>query len=133
MAVIRTVTIEPGENTGWHYHPAMVQAVLLSGTLTRLLEDGRVEVTRAGQFLVELPEQVHIGYNHGDEPVVILANYQVLDGCPLSVPAAAPDLGRAPALDTGCLGRRRRPGGELLEVVPQRPALSSSNAQATLE
>ncbi|MFI9276141.1 cupin domain-containing protein [Kitasatospora sp. NPDC052896] len=92
MAVIRTITIEPGTNTGWHYHPGPVQAVLLSGTLHRLLEDGTVEITRPGQFLVEQADQVHIGYNHGDGPVVILANYQVAEGCPLWVPAPAPEL-----------------------------------------
>ncbi|MDH6137226.1 quercetin dioxygenase-like cupin family protein [Kitasatospora sp. MAA4] len=94
MAVIRTVTIEPGENTGWHYHPARVQAVVLSGTLTRILADGTVEITRPGQALVELPgpEHVHIGYNHGVERVVILANFQVADGCLLAVPAPAPTL-----------------------------------------
>ncbi|WP_051969925.1 cupin domain-containing protein [Kitasatospora azatica] len=95
MAVIRSITIAPGANTGWHYHPALVQAVLLSGTLTRVLEDGTVEITRPGQFLIELPEQVHIGFNYGSEPVVILANYQVADGCPLSVPASEPELGAA--------------------------------------
>ncbi|GAA1260359.1 hypothetical protein GCM10009665_57890 [Kitasatospora nipponensis] len=92
MAVIRTVTIAPGDNTGWHYHPARVQAVLLAGTLTRVLEDSTVEVTLPGESLVELPEQVHIGYNLGAEPVVILATYQEVDGCPLSVPAPRPAL-----------------------------------------
>ncbi|WP_460625100.1 cupin domain-containing protein [Kitasatospora kifunensis] len=96
MAVIRTITIPPGENTGWHYHPAKVQAVVLSGTLTRVLEDGVVEITRPGQPLIELPQQVHIGYNHGSEPVVILANYQVVGDSPLAVPAAAPDLSALP-------------------------------------
>ncbi|MGF1430265.1 cupin domain-containing protein [Kitasatospora sp. LaBMicrA B282] len=98
MAVIRTISIAPGGNTGWHYHPGPVQAVLLSGTLTRVLEDGTVEVTRPGQFLVELPDQVHIGYNHGTEQVVILANYQVADGCPLAVAAPEPELGTAAGL-----------------------------------
>ncbi|PYC81762.1 hypothetical protein C7C46_11100 [Streptomyces tateyamensis] len=97
MTVIRTVTIAPGANTGWHYHPGRVEAVLLAGTLTRVLEDGTVEVTRTGETLVELPEQVHIGLNRGTEPVVILANYLVVDGCELAVPADAPKLGVAAA------------------------------------
>ncbi|MFF7638582.1 cupin domain-containing protein [Kitasatospora sp. NPDC008050] len=101
MAVIRTITIPPGENTGWHYHPALVQAVVLSGTLTRVLQDGTVEITRPGEPLVELPQQVHIGYNHGNEPIVILANYQVAQGCPLAVPAPPPDLSALPACRIG--------------------------------
>ncbi|GAA1991897.1 cupin domain-containing protein [Kitasatospora viridis] len=103
MAVIRTVTIAPGTNTGWHYHPAMVQAMLLTGVLTRVLEDGTVEVTRSGQFLLELPDQRHIGYNLGTEPVVILANYQEREGRPLVVPADATEVGAAAAL--GVTGR----------------------------
>ncbi|MFE9428894.1 cupin domain-containing protein [Kitasatospora sp. NPDC006697] len=102
MAVIRTVTIEPGRNTGWHYHPAMVQAVLLTGVLTRVLEDGTVEVTRPGQFLLELPEQRHIGYNLGEEPLVILANYHERPGAPLSVDAEPTEVGAA--AEQGVLG-----------------------------
>jgi quercetin dioxygenase-like cupin family protein len=113
MAVIRTVTIAPGANTGWHYHPGLVEAVLLAGTLTRVLEDGTVEVTRPGQTLVELPEQVHIGFNHGTETVRILANYQVAEGCPLAVPTGAPELGQAavarrPGLPVQRRGARQR-------------------------
>jgi oxalate decarboxylase/phosphoglucose isomerase-like protein (cupin superfamily) len=93
MAVIRAVIIAPGENTGWHYHPAAVCAVLLSGVLTRVLEDGTVETTRPGQLLVEAPDQRHIGHNTGPAPVVILAVYQNRDGCPLVVPAAPTDRG----------------------------------------
>ncbi|MDH6113155.1 quercetin dioxygenase-like cupin family protein [Kitasatospora sp. MAP12-15] len=111
MAVIRTVTIEPGANTGWHYHPAQVQAVVLSGTLTRVLADGRVEITRSGQSLVELagPEQLHIGYNHGVDRVVILANYQVAEGCPLSVPALAPKLAARRAGEADLVGPAGKP------------------------
>jgi oxalate decarboxylase/phosphoglucose isomerase-like protein (cupin superfamily) len=98
MAVIRTVTLAPGENTGWHYHPAAVRAVLLSGVLTRVLEDGRVETTGPGESLIELPEQRHIGHNVGHEPVVILATYQELDGCPLVVPAQPSERGAAAEL-----------------------------------
>ncbi|MCX4746432.1 cupin domain-containing protein [Kitasatospora sp. NBC_01287] len=101
MAVIRTISLAPGANTGWHYHPALVQAVLLSGELTRVLEDGRVEITRPGQFLTELPQQVHIGCNHGTEPVVILANYQVAEDGPLAIPAQAPAVAAAVAAGLG--------------------------------
>ncbi|MCC9312185.1 cupin domain-containing protein [Kitasatospora sp. RB6PN24] len=98
MAVIRTVTIAPGESTGWHYHPAMVRAVLLSGVLTRVFEDGTIETTRPGQFLIELPDQRHIGHNVGPDTVVILANYQQRDGFPLAVPAAPTERGAAAEL-----------------------------------
>lgn len=90
--MIRTITIAPGENTGWHYHLEPVQAVVLSGTLTRILANGTVETTLPGESLVEEagPDQVHIGINQGDEPVRILANFQVPEGCPFAIPAPAP-------------------------------------------
>ncbi len=92
MAVIRSITIEPGENTGWHYHPTQVQAVVVSGTLTRVLADGSVVTTRPGESLVELagPDQVHIGINHEAEPVVILANFEEIEGCPFAVQVLSP-------------------------------------------
>jgi hypothetical protein len=98
MAVIRTVTLAPGESTGWHYHPAMVRAVLLSGILTRVFEDGTVKTTQPGQLLTELPDQRHIGHNVGRDTVVILANYQQRAGCPLVVPAAPTEQGAAAEL-----------------------------------
>jgi quercetin dioxygenase-like cupin family protein len=98
MAVIRAVTIPPGESTGWHYHPAVVRAVVLSGLLTRVLEDGTVETTGPGQSLVEVPRQCHIGHNVGPDPVVLLANYQTPDGGPLAVPAAPTERGAAAEL-----------------------------------
>ncbi|MFE0462569.1 cupin domain-containing protein [Kitasatospora sp. NPDC058965] len=114
MAVIRTVTIAPGSDTGWHYHPAQVEAVLMAGVLTRVLEDGTVEITRPGQTLVELPEQVHIGYNLGSEPVVILANYQVAEGCQLAFPATPPAAGLAAVAELVGLPVQRRGGRQWL-------------------
>ncbi|MFF2045959.1 cupin domain-containing protein [Kitasatospora sp. NPDC058170] len=99
MPVVQTITLPPGASTGWHYHPGRVDVVVLSGTLTRTLHDGRVEVSRAGDSLVEEagPVHVHIGRNLGVEPVVLIASYDSPEGCPLAVPVAEPAWSRSGA------------------------------------
>ncbi|MEV7781597.1 cupin domain-containing protein [Kitasatospora sp. NPDC088351] len=97
MTLVQTITLPPGASTGWHYHPGRVEVVVLSGTLTRTLYDGRVEVTRAGGSLVEEAGSVHIhvGRNHGSVPVVLIASYDTPAGCPLAVPVAEPAWSRS--------------------------------------
>ncbi|MFI6449592.1 cupin domain-containing protein [Kitasatospora sp. NPDC050543] len=92
MSLVQTVTLAPGASTGWHYHPGRVDVIVLSGTLTRTLADGTVEVSEAGQTLVEQagPGFVHVGRNHGDVPVVLVASYDAPDGCPLAVAVPTP-------------------------------------------
>ncbi|MBV2151756.1 cupin domain-containing protein [Kitasatospora sp. SUK 42] len=99
MSLVRTITLPPGASTGWHYHPGRVEVVVLSGTLTRTLCDGRVEVSRAGDSLVEEagPVHVHVGRNLGTEPVVLIANYAAPEGHPLAVPVAEPVWSRSRA------------------------------------
>ncbi|WUQ32581.1 cupin domain-containing protein [Streptomyces sp. NBC_00239] len=94
--IVREVTIQPGGHTGWHYHPGQVVAVVKSGTLTRTLDDCSVEVSGAGSVVFEPGGRgdVHIGRNHGTEPVVLYVTYVLPKGSPLSVdvdpPACAP-------------------------------------------
>lgn len=90
--VVRTITIDPGGSTGWHYHLGKLIAVVQSGTLTRTMADCSVEVATAGQSFVE-PDganHVHIGRNLGTEPVVLYVTYLLPEGAPLSVDAADP-------------------------------------------
>jgi quercetin dioxygenase-like cupin family protein len=90
--VVRTITIEPGGSTGWHYHLGKLIAVVQSGTLTRTMADCSVEVATAGQSFVE-PDganHVHIGRNLGTEPVVLYVTYLLPEGAPLSVDAPNP-------------------------------------------
>ncbi|MFH8386324.1 cupin domain-containing protein [Kitasatospora sp. NPDC018058] len=99
MPLVRTITLPPGAGTGWHYHPGRVEVVVLSGTLTRTLYDGRVEVSRAGDSLVEEagPVHIHEGRNFGTEPVVLIASYAAPGGRPLAVPVAEPAWSRSGA------------------------------------
>lgn len=90
--VVRTITIEPGGSTGWHYHLGKLIAVVQSGTLTRTMADCSVEVATAGQSFVE-PDganHVHIGRNLGTEPVVLYVTYLLPEGAPPSVDAPDP-------------------------------------------
>ncbi|MGI5193928.1 cupin domain-containing protein [Streptomyces sp. CA-288835] len=90
--VVRTITVEPGGSTGWHYHQGELIAVVQSGTLTRTMHDCSVETTTAGKSFVEPagPHHVHIGRNLGTEPVVLYVTYLLPEGAPLSVDAPDP-------------------------------------------
>ncbi|GAA0278386.1 hypothetical protein GCM10010302_15070 [Streptomyces polychromogenes] len=88
----REVVIPPGGCTGWHYHLVPLMAVVASGTLTRILGDGAVEVHPAGATFVE-PEggdHVHLGRNLTAEPVVLHITCALADDDPWAVPAPPP-------------------------------------------
>jgi quercetin dioxygenase-like cupin family protein len=106
MSVVHTITLAPGAATGWHYHPGRVEVLVLSGTLTRTLADGSVEVSTVGQSLVEHagPQHVHIGRNLGVVPVVLVATYLRDDGGPLAVEVPTPrwSLATGSAGTEGC-------------------------------
>jgi quercetin dioxygenase-like cupin family protein len=89
---VRHIVIDPGGSTGWHYHTGELIAVVQAGTLTRLLDDCAVEVSRAGQTFVEPSgrRHVHIGRNLGSEPVELYVTYVLPAGDPLSVDAPDP-------------------------------------------
>ncbi|MER5768456.1 cupin domain-containing protein [Streptomyces sp. NPDC001985] len=90
--VVRTIVIDPGGSTGWHYHDGHMLVVVQSGTLTRTLEDCSVEVAPAGSAFVEPSgeDHRHVGRNLGTEPVVLYATYVLPKGSPLSVGVEAP-------------------------------------------
>ena len=90
--VVRHIVIEPGGSTGWHYHPGELIAVVHKGTLTRTLEDCSVQVTSAGQSLVEASgdTHAHAGRNLGTEPVELYVTYVLPAGTPLSIDAPDP-------------------------------------------
>lgn len=97
---VRTITVDPGGETGWHHHPGRLIAVISSGTLTRTLAapDGTCEVvtSRPGDAFVEEDgaRHVHNGQNLGTEPVVMQVTYVLPQGAPDSVDEAEPDCRR---------------------------------------
>jgi quercetin dioxygenase-like cupin family protein len=91
--IFRTVTLAPGDSTGWHHHPGQIIAVVQSGTLTRILHDCSVETVSAGEAFVEPAgrKNRHIGFNVGSEPVVLYMTCLLPQDAPLSIEAEAPD------------------------------------------
>lgn len=91
--VVRQITIQPGGDTGWHYHPGTVLAVVQRGTLTHTDANCRSVSYRAGQSLVEPSgsKHVHIGRNLGPEPVELYVTYVDPIGSPRPSTRPAPD------------------------------------------
>ncbi|THA80813.1 cupin domain-containing protein [Streptomyces sp. A0592] len=86
------IVIPPGGCTGWHYHRMRLEAVVLAGTLTRVLHDLTVEVHRPGTAFVEPAGtgHIHLGHNLGTEPVVLHVTPRLPEGTAFSIPTPAP-------------------------------------------
>ncbi len=66
------VTLEPGEETGWHKHPVPLYAYLLSGQITVDYGEDGTWTYRPGEALMEAVGSWHNGHNAGPEPARIL-------------------------------------------------------------
>ncbi|HEX6346754.1 cupin domain-containing protein [Umezawaea sp.] len=91
--VVREITIQPGGETGWHFHDGRVYGVVRSGTLTHYDDTCSVDgVYRPGESISEPngSDYVHIGRNHGTTPMVLEVLYVNPAGAPLSRDADAP-------------------------------------------
>lgn len=88
----REIVIPPGGCTGWHFHRVRLDAVVLSGTLTRVLHDRTVEVHPSGTTFVEPAgiRHIHLGHNLGSVPVVLYVTPALPEGNPFSIPTPAP-------------------------------------------
>ncbi|GHI84831.1 cupin domain-containing protein [Streptomyces xanthophaeus] len=95
----RKIVIAPGGCTGWHYHHVPLYAVVLAGTLTRVLHDRTIEVHPAGTTFVEPAGigHVHLGHNLGTDPVVLQVTPARPEVTPFSIPSPAP-RGATPAV-----------------------------------
>jgi hypothetical protein len=94
--ITREITIEPGGNTGWHYHSGRVFGVVREGTLTRTMADCSNVDTPAGAPVIEDsgPAHVHIGRNLGPVPVKLWVDYIEPAGTPMAVEAQDPGCGQ---------------------------------------
>jgi len=79
------VVIPPGAVVDTHKHPAINAAVLLSGQLTIVSNDGEQIVVKEGEAVVEMVDKWHNGMNTGSEPAVLLVFCAGIKGQPLSV------------------------------------------------
>lgn len=106
----RRVTMRPGEDTGWHTHPGPLFVTVLRGTLTHYDRGCEPTVYTAGDTFIEARggDAVHLGANHGVEPVVLDVLYVVPAGQPLRIPAqgdAESDIGGASSQPTQTVPR----------------------------
>ena len=69
------IEIAPGAETGWHAHPVPSFAMVLEGTLTVRLKDGRKRTLRAGEAVAEVVDTLHNGRNAGEVPVKLVVFY----------------------------------------------------------
>ncbi|TQF68878.1 cupin domain-containing protein [Rhodococcus spelaei] len=88
-ATLRRIVIAPGGTTGWHHHLGHVAGVVVSGTLTRQLDDCSWQTSPAGSMVSETPDSDHVGLNLGPEPVVLEVLYLLPEGAPFSTDAPA--------------------------------------------
>lgn len=77
--------IPPGQKLGWHHHVAMNHGVLVQGEITIIGLDGKVEVVREGDVVVEMVDAIHHGENRGSEPAILYMFYISQKDWPLSV------------------------------------------------
>lgn len=84
------ITLQPGQQTGWHTHPVPLFGYMLEGELTIDYGPKGTRVFRKGDALAEAMNQPHNGRNTGQGPMRILAVFMGSDGQPNSTVAAPP-------------------------------------------
>jgi quercetin dioxygenase-like cupin family protein len=84
------ITLQPGQQTGWHTHPVPLFGYILEGELTVDYGARGRRSFRKGDGLAEAMDEAHNGYNAGREPVKILAVFIGTEGVPDTVAASPP-------------------------------------------
>jgi quercetin dioxygenase-like cupin family protein len=84
------ITLQPGQQTGWHTHPVPLFGYILEGELTVDYGAKGQRVYRKGDGLAEAMNEAHNGRNLGQSPVTILAVFAGMEGVPNSAAASPP-------------------------------------------
>jgi quercetin dioxygenase-like cupin family protein len=84
------ITLQPGQQTGWHTHPVPIFGYILDGELTVDYGPKGQRVYHKGDGFAEATNEAHNGRNLTDKPVTILAVFAGMDGVKDSVPAPPP-------------------------------------------
>lgn len=66
------VTLEPGEETGWHRHPVLTYGHVLGGEVTVDYGEAGTKIYRKGDTFLEAFDIPHNGRNSGSMPLSIL-------------------------------------------------------------
>ena len=83
--VVMRYVFPVGSKLPWHHHPVINFGILQQGELTIFGLDGKKQVVRAGEAIVEMVGPIHYGMNTGDKPVVLDMFYLSQEGMPLAV------------------------------------------------
>ena len=84
------ITLQPGQQTGWHTHPVPLFGYILEGELTVDYGAKGQRTYRKGDCFGEAMDEAHNGRNAGREPVKILAVFIGTEGVPDTVAASPP-------------------------------------------
>jgi quercetin dioxygenase-like cupin family protein len=84
------VTMQPGEQTGWHQHDVPMFCYLLEGEITVDYGKSGTRTYRKGDALMEAIDVAHDGRNTGRNPARVLAVFLGADGVPNTVMAGSP-------------------------------------------
>ena len=83
--VVMRYVFPVGSKLPWHHHPVINYGILQQGELTIVGLDGKRQVVRAGDAIVEMVGPIHCGMNTGDKPIVLDMFYLTQEGTPLAV------------------------------------------------
>lgn len=81
------LTLQPGEETGWHTHGVPAFGFMLEGELTVDYGDKGSRIYKSGDAVLEAMTVAHNGRNSGAAPLRILAVFMGAEGSTLSEPA----------------------------------------------
>jgi quercetin dioxygenase-like cupin family protein len=84
------ITLQPGQQTGWHTHPVPLFAYILEGEVTVDYGATGQRTYLKGDGLAEAINEAHNGRNMGRNPVKILAVFIGIEGVQGSAPASPP-------------------------------------------
>ena len=84
------ITLQPGQETGWHAHPVPIVGYILTGGLTVDYGAKGERTYHKGDAIVEALNEPHNGRSTGPEPLKILAVIVGVEGVPGSVAASPP-------------------------------------------
>ena len=82
---ILQITVPPHTQLAPHYHPIINCAVILSGSLKVVKDDGKALIINEGEAISELVGSIHYGVNEGEVPVRLIVFYAGTETSPLSV------------------------------------------------
>ncbi len=80
------ITLDPGDETGWHTHGVPLTGLILEGDLTVDYGDKGTRVFHQGESIAEAINIPHNGRNLGASPVKLFVAYAGAEGVPTMLP-----------------------------------------------